>query len=142
MQRLRNVKQLGLVPYVFPGADFSRLGHSLGVSHVTAMILDSLRRQGEKVPDPDYRDYRLAAFLHDIGHYPFSHTTEHALETFYGSPTSSAVEPVSGPKPKSKHVGDYYNHEHLGSDMLETDDEIKRIFGSARPKVDPNASAH
>ena len=34
-QRLRNVKQLGLADYVFPGASYSRLSHSLCACHVT-----------------------------------------------------------------------------------------------------------
>jgi HD superfamily phosphohydrolase len=141
MQRLRNVKQLGLVPYVFPGADFSRLSHSLGVCHVTGLILDSLRQQGQKIAASDYRDYRLAAFVHDIGHYPFSHTTEHALEDFYGSPTTSAVEPTGGTKPKTSKAGDYYDHEHLGGELLELDVEIRQILSNTRPKVDPKRIA-
>lgn len=42
-QRLRNVKQLGLAYYVFPGADYSRFSHSIGVCHITGRILSALR---------------------------------------------------------------------------------------------------
>ena len=38
-QRLRNVKQLGLAHYVFPGADYSRFSHSVGACHVMGRIM-------------------------------------------------------------------------------------------------------
>ena len=83
-QRLHNVKQLGLAHLVFPGADYSRLSHSLGVNHITGKILDSLRRNsGEVIGDQEYQLYRLAGLLHDVGHYPYSHTFENAVSAFY-----------------------------------------------------------
>ena len=70
-QRLRNVKQLGLAHLVFPGADYSRLSHSLGVNHVTGRILNSLvDNTGQEITDAEYELYRLAGLLHEIGHYP------------------------------------------------------------------------
>ena len=42
-QRLRSIRQLGLAHLVFPGADYSRFSHSLGVCHVTGLILNALR---------------------------------------------------------------------------------------------------
>src|SRR6266403_788872 len=79
-QRLRNVKQLGLAHYVYPGADYSRLSLIDSVHHITDRILDSLRRNDSNftVTDDDFQLYRLAAKLHEIGHYPFSHAMEEA----------------------------------------------------------------
>src|SRR5690348_16368350 len=81
-QRLRNIKQLGLAHYVFPGSDYSRLAHSLGVCHIAAETFGILSNRCPE-PRPDDREvqqYRLAALLHDCGHYPFSHAMEYAFK--------------------------------------------------------------
>lgn len=78
-QRLRGVKQLGLANLVFPGADYSRLSHSVGVCHVTGRLVDSLR-QFEDISPTDEAMYRATAMLHDLGHYPFSHAMERAVD--------------------------------------------------------------
>ncbi len=79
MQRLRGVKQLGLTNLVFPGANHTRLEHSIGAYHVAekmAQQLDLVEEEMETV--------KAAALLHDIGHAPFSHTLEFILEDQYG----------------------------------------------------------
>lgn len=77
-QRLRNITQLGYVHLVYPGARHSRFEHSLGVYHLAKQFLTRLL---ESVPpleleDEDIRVFVAATLLHDIGHYPFSHTLE------------------------------------------------------------------
>ena len=42
-QRLRNIKQLGLCYYVFPGACHNRFEHSLGVYHLTNEYLTAIK---------------------------------------------------------------------------------------------------
>lgn len=80
-QRLRDIKQLGLVEFVFPGASHNRFNHSLGVMHLAGKMADSIienqQERGEK--ELDRKKIRLAALLHDIGHYPWSHTVEHVV---------------------------------------------------------------
>src|SRR4051812_25134357 len=39
VQRLRDVKQLGLASYVYPGAGYSRFEHTLGVIHQTQRFI-------------------------------------------------------------------------------------------------------
>lgn len=72
-QRLRNVKHLGLAYLVYPAADFSRFAHSLGVCHVTGLLLDALNAADANLSVDELQKYRLAGLLHDIGHYPLSH---------------------------------------------------------------------
>ena len=80
MQRLRYVRQVGHAFLVYPGATHSRFEHGLGAYHLTRRALASLEERGELEPVPadDCLAVRLAALLHDIGHYPFSHALEEA----------------------------------------------------------------
>ncbi len=128
-QRLRNVKQLGLAHYVFPGADFSRFSHSLGVCHVTGRILDELcKNYDNSLSSKDIQKYRLAALLHDIGHYPFSHAMGEAIENFYKQqlyiPKGSHSNEEVTTKP-------FFTHEALGKQILELDPEISRLLKSS-----------
>ncbi len=72
LQRLRFISQLGIAYLVFPSAQHSRFEHSLGTMELAGRIYQSLGLGDEKL----YRLVRLAGLLHDIGHTPFSHTTE------------------------------------------------------------------
>lgn len=80
VQRLRYVRQLGHAFLVYPGATHSRFEHALGAYHLTKSALTALAERGELDPasEDDRLAARLAALLHDIGHYPFSHSLEEA----------------------------------------------------------------
>ena len=43
-QRLRNIKQLGVCYYVFSGASHNRFEHSLGVAHLSGVLLKHLQK--------------------------------------------------------------------------------------------------
>jgi hypothetical protein len=80
-QRLRHVKQLGFAHLVYPGAIHTRFLHALGVYHLTGRAIDTLESRGALAGlSASEREsigvVRLAALLHDIGHYPFSHAME------------------------------------------------------------------
>ena len=64
-QRLRYVRQLGHAFLVYPGATHTRFEHALGAYHLAGRVTKE-------------REVQLAALLHDIGHYPFSHALEEA----------------------------------------------------------------
>jgi HD superfamily phosphohydrolase len=80
MQRLRYIRQLGHAFLVYPGASHSRFEHAVGAFHLTRRALAILRERGELggLSDEAELAVRLAALLHDIGHYPFSHGLEEA----------------------------------------------------------------
>lgn len=88
-QRLRRIRQLGASYGTFHGAEHSRFTHSLGAYEVMRQITNHLARQG-KWPGTDggvgdeaatlRRLALAAALLHDVGHGPFSHAFEHALQ--------------------------------------------------------------
>jgi uncharacterized protein len=80
VQRLRYIRQVGHSFLVYPGATHSRFEHALGAYHLTRRALASLEELGEldRVSEDECLAVRLAALLHDIGHYPFSHALEEA----------------------------------------------------------------
>jgi HD superfamily phosphohydrolase len=79
-QRLRYVRQLGHAFLVYPGATHSRFEHALGTYHLACRALSLLEERGGLGPLPAGGPLlvRIAALLHDIGHYPFSHALEEA----------------------------------------------------------------
>ena len=77
LQRLRYIKQLGFSYLVYPGANHTRFEHSLG----TMYLADVMCRQLDLCQD-DHRLVVAAALLHDVGHGPFSHSVEPAMEEF------------------------------------------------------------
>ncbi len=78
-QRLRKIKQLAMANLVYPGANHTRFDHSLGVFHVVSMMV---RKLLPNLDEDKKRLIRYAALLHDIGHGPFSHISEHLLDKF------------------------------------------------------------
>ena len=78
-QRLRNIKQLGITNFVYPGANHTRFQHGLGALHLMEMAISTLRSKGAAIsPDEEEATY-IAILLHDIGHGPFSHSLENSL---------------------------------------------------------------
>lgn len=79
-QRLRYIRQLGHAFLVYPGATHTRFEHALGAYHLAGRALSLLAQRGELegIEAEEANLVRLAALLHDIGHYPFSHALEEA----------------------------------------------------------------
>jgi len=80
-QRLRRVKQLGFAHLVYPGGVHSRFLHALGVYHLVGRAITHLDRNGrldtlDEAETAAIPLVRLAALLHDVGHYAFSHAME------------------------------------------------------------------
>jgi HD superfamily phosphohydrolase len=78
-QRLRNIKQLGLTSFVYPGANHSRFQHCLGALHLMDMALKTLKTKDIKISPSEEEAALIAILLHDIGHGPFSHALETTL---------------------------------------------------------------
>jgi len=78
-QKLRDIKQLGLCYLVFPGASHNRFEHSLGVSHLSGLMIKTIQN---KQPELNISDrmiilIKIAGLVHDIGHACFSHFFDH-----------------------------------------------------------------
>lgn len=78
-QRQRRIKQLGLTYLVYPGAMHTRFSHMLGALNLMGRALEVLKLKGVEITDEECRGAKLAILLHDIGHGPFSHTSERVL---------------------------------------------------------------
>ncbi|MDD5559003.1 HD domain-containing protein [Candidatus Methylomirabilis sp.] len=93
-QRLRHIHQLALSHLVYPGCTHRRFEHSLGVMELAGRVFDVITQQDaitdeikQQLPQISCTDalaywkrvLRMAALCHDIGHLPFSHTSEDLL---------------------------------------------------------------
>lgn len=78
-QRLRQIKQLGLTSFVYPGAVHSRFQHSLGALYLMDQAVRTLRSKKIDISPEEEEAAFIAILLHDAGHGPFSHALEHSI---------------------------------------------------------------
>jgi hypothetical protein len=79
VQRLRNIRQLGLTSFVYPGATHTRFQHALGSLHLMDQAIQTLRNKNVKITNEEEEATFLAILLHDSGHGPFSHALENSI---------------------------------------------------------------
>lgn len=77
VQRLRRIHQLGTGALVYPGANHTRFEHSLGAWHLAGLAAHALGAS-----ETDRKAVQAAALLHDVGHGPFSHTSDPLYRDF------------------------------------------------------------
>jgi HD superfamily phosphohydrolase len=86
VQRLRSIRQLGVVHWIYPGAVHTRFEHTLGVVHQVQHLVSAVNNLGLQKTSQTLIDgnniqlLRLCALVHDVGHTAFSHVAEMALE--------------------------------------------------------------
>ncbi len=132
-QRLRGIKQLGFAYMVYPNARHSRFEHSLGVMHIMSRILESFQSKDKNaVSEEDFRKLRIAALLHDIGHYPYSHLMERidwdSTQKYISKKGQSEGGDASLPK-------EYPKHDKLGEIVITKRKDIKETI--ERNNIDP-----
>jgi len=113
LQRLRGIRQLALASLVYPGAVHTRFDHSLGVCHIAHLMAEALR-----LSEDERRLVGLAALLHDVGHGPFSHVSEAALELFAGAG-----------RLHDRGTGLRQVHELIATEIIRADPELCRLMG-------------
>jgi len=144
-QRLRNIKQLATTYLIYPGAEHTRFGHSIGVMHLVSKAFDSAlenyeKRTGEKLFDDVRKKWyrqilRLIALTHDLGHAPFSHASEDLFEAGlehedYTKRVIIETE-VAGLIIK---IGEQFRNEH-GEDYYITPELLWMIYGEKEPEL-------
>lgn len=114
-QRLRGIRQLAMAHLVYPGALHTRFDHSLGVCHVAGLLAEQLGLSADEI-----ELVRQAALLHDLGHGPFSHVSEHLLDWYADReklPTDQKKEKI---------------HELITAHFIQTDPDIQNVLGKQR----------
>jgi uncharacterized protein len=108
-QRLRRIRQLDVAALTFHGAEGSRFTHSLGVLEVARRVVDRLIPRYPMLAP--FRGVALcAALLHDIGHGPFSHASEHIF---------------------------HYDHELWTQQIIHGDTKVAQLLAAHDPKLIP-----
>lgn len=79
VQRLQRIKQMGLASFVYPGAQHTRLNHSIGAMYLMGEALKVLQEKGHQISPKEVESALAAILLHDIGHTPFSHVLERTI---------------------------------------------------------------
>jgi HD superfamily phosphohydrolase len=78
-QRLTRIKQLGLTQFVYPGAQHTRMSHSLGAMYLMTEAISQLDAKGHPITPEEGRATLACILMHDLGHGPFSHVLENTL---------------------------------------------------------------
>lgn len=146
-QRLRRIKQLQMSQVTYPNATHTRFAHSLGTLAIMSRILTVAR--GNPCVRPNKRqseNLRMAALLHDVGHYPYSHLMEGIDGIVLTEDAVQDGSPGGGPIDASKKPIAYPDHEEVGAhivthrrDLIDAIGgrararEVADLFGKARP---------
>jgi len=133
-QRLRHLKQLQMAHLTYPNATHTRLAHSLGVFSVMSRVVHAAK-DVLSLSAEDMAELRLAALLHDVGHYPYSHLMEKIDKVQL---TEEVVKSPSSEKRSldlSSSAAPYPKHEPLGELIVtERQDLVDAIGGASRAR--------
>lgn len=122
VQRLRRIKQLGFTYLVYPSATHTRFEHSLGVMHLAGRIAEALGLDKKSV-----ELLRVCGLLHDVGHAPFSHTSEWLVEKFTQKPHEKISEEIISRSAIS---------DILSESGIELNDVVGLLAGKLKPASD------
>ena len=131
-QRLRGLRQLARVNFVFPGAEHSRYVHSLGVLYIMGLMTEHLYNKG-MITEEDVFKMRAAALLHDIGHYPLSHLGESVYGFIKSNEIADGIVEERETQEKSLYemASSHFktaHHEHLGKFIIQNNNCIRDIL--------------
>ena len=137
-QRLRYIRQNGLLHFVFPGAVHTRFIHSIGTMEIGRRVFHRLVRpicgDGPRATAIGYLEtvFSLAGLLHDIGHCAFSHSIE-GVELEQG-PLLGSIQDLFDAWKENELLAEYLEKRDPGDAHAEVKHEeiglilIRRIF--------------
>jgi len=91
--RLNRIMQLGPVYLVYPGATHTRASHSIGVYHLGRRLLQNLAQRGaeEWLTNEGIYSFLAACLLHDLGHFPYTHSLKELSLSSHESLTGEII---------------------------------------------------
>lgn len=148
-QRLRNIKQLSTTYLVYPGAEHTRFGHSLGVMHLITKAFDSAlanykKAKGTPLFDDTIKEWykqilRLIALTHDLGHAPFSHGSEALFDG--DAEHEDFTKKIIFETEISQHIDDigkdFCQKYNVGDEYKITPVLLWLIYGERNPELNP-----
>lgn len=165
LNRLNFLRQSGLAFLVYPSATHTRFAHSVGSCYLGFMACDRINVQIETDPESDghsrrlvesmrlakwleergwREEFLLALLLHDLGHFPFSHTLESNLDFWASFPVPVSHEDITCElitgDPKSELFARYKQHleKRFRRGGLECPLVSELIAQRRRKGIDPN----
>ena len=134
-RRLHFIKQNALAHFVFPGATHTRFSHSIGVLCIIEKMIQKLKTLPSwkiDITPFDHQIIRLAALLHDVGHYPLSHTIEECFkkydEFFLDKPTLKHVQLETGVSFEEQNSNKKFRDDFINK-ISAKDSKIKNLLG-------------
>ena len=91
--RLSRILQLGPVYLTYPGATHTRASHSIGVYHLGRRLLQNLCDRGASpwLTREGVNSFLAACLLHDLGHFPYTHSLKELSLSSHESLTSAII---------------------------------------------------
>ena len=90
LQRLRRIHQMGLGSFTYHGAEHTRFGHSLGTLFIAKKMITHLSNNFPEIINFK-TEILTSALIHDVGHGPFSHTSEKLISTAHEDWTKKII---------------------------------------------------
>lgn len=119
LTRTRNISLSAQPPQILnTGTCDTRFNHSVGVAHLAKIV-----GRGEEFKEIS-KDFYLASLVHDVGHPPFSHTSEYFQERALGQNHEEIV-------------GDILYGSGLGKEITRQGGSIERITHLVQGKLPP-----
>jgi len=82
INRIKEIGHLGMIQKIYPLSKHSKFEHALGTHYLACLAGEHIKSQITKAGIQLHK-MKMAALFHDIGHLPFTYTTEKAICNLY-----------------------------------------------------------